>query len=118
MVIHSADPDVFLFGEPRRAALERGNAFVDELADGWTVDERVVDVDDPARLVTAVAAEGAGPQEHRPREPSASPGASGVEDATTARWMRGPIGISRRNVIIGWTLDRDGRDSLRPSARR
>jgi nucleotide-binding universal stress UspA family protein len=59
MVIHSPDPDVFLFGEPRRAALERGNAFVDELAGGYTVDERVVDLDDPARLVTAVAAEGA-----------------------------------------------------------
>jgi nucleotide-binding universal stress UspA family protein len=58
-VIHSPDPDVFLFDEPRRAALERGNAFVDELADGYTVDERVVDLDDPARLVTAVAAEGA-----------------------------------------------------------
>jgi hypothetical protein len=58
-VIHSPDPDVFLFGEPRRAALERGNAFVEELADGYTVDERVVDLDDPARLVVAVAEEGA-----------------------------------------------------------
>jgi nucleotide-binding universal stress UspA family protein len=58
-VIHSPDPDVFLFGEPRRAALERGNAFVDQLAEGYTVDERVVDLDDPVRLVTAVAAEGA-----------------------------------------------------------
>jgi nucleotide-binding universal stress UspA family protein len=58
-VIHSPDPDVFLFGEPRRAALEHGNAFVDELADGYTVDERVVELDDPARLVTAVAQEGA-----------------------------------------------------------
>ena len=58
-VIHSPDPDVFLVGEPRRAALERGNAFVDELADGYTVDERVVELDDPARLVTAVAQEGA-----------------------------------------------------------
>ncbi len=58
-VIHSPDPDVFLIGEPRRAALERGNAFVEELADGYTVDERVVDLDDPARLVTAVAEQGA-----------------------------------------------------------
>lgn len=58
-VIHSPDPDVFRVGEPRRAALARGNAFVEELADGYTVDERVVELDDPARLVTAVAQEGA-----------------------------------------------------------
>ena len=33
-VIHSPDPDILLSGEPRRAALERGNAFVDRVADG------------------------------------------------------------------------------------
>jgi nucleotide-binding universal stress UspA family protein len=58
-VIHSPDPDVFLFGEPRRTALERGSKFVDELVDGYTVDERVVELDDSARLVTAVAEGGA-----------------------------------------------------------
>ena len=31
-VVHSPSPDVYLVGEPRRAALERGNAFVDDLA--------------------------------------------------------------------------------------
>ena len=58
-VIHSPDPDTRLTGEPRRAALERGNAFVDQVAQGHTVDERVVDLDDPARLVIAVAEAGA-----------------------------------------------------------
>ena len=58
-LIHSPDPDILLTGEPRRAALERGNAFVDHIAQGYTVDERVVDLDDPARLVVAVAEEGA-----------------------------------------------------------
>jgi nucleotide-binding universal stress UspA family protein len=58
-VIHSPHPDVFLTGEPREAALEHGHEFINALVDGYTVDERVVEVDDPARLVTAVAAEGA-----------------------------------------------------------
>ena len=58
-VIHSPDPDILLSGEPRRAALERGNAFVDHVAADYTLDECVVDLDDPARLVIAVAEEGA-----------------------------------------------------------
>jgi nucleotide-binding universal stress UspA family protein len=58
-VIHSPDPDILLSGEPRRTALERGNAFVDQIAQWYTLDERVVDLDDPARLVIAVAEEGA-----------------------------------------------------------
>jgi nucleotide-binding universal stress UspA family protein len=58
-VIHSPAPDMFLVGEPRRAALERGNAFVDELAEGYTVDERIVELNDPAQLVIDVATEGA-----------------------------------------------------------
>jgi nucleotide-binding universal stress UspA family protein len=58
-VIHSPDPDVFLTGEPRRAALERGNTFVEQLSEGFTLDGRVVELDDPARLVIAVAREGA-----------------------------------------------------------
>jgi nucleotide-binding universal stress UspA family protein len=58
-VVHSPVPDVFLSGEARRVALERGNAFLDDLSAGYTVDERIVEADDPARLVTAVANEGA-----------------------------------------------------------
>jgi nucleotide-binding universal stress UspA family protein len=59
IVVHSADPDLFLTGEPRQLALERGHAFLDALTDGYTLDERVVDVDDPARLVIAIAEAGA-----------------------------------------------------------
>jgi nucleotide-binding universal stress UspA family protein len=58
-VVHSPYPDVFLTGEARRLALERGHALVDEVTDGYVVDERIVEVDDPARLISAVAAEGA-----------------------------------------------------------
>jgi nucleotide-binding universal stress UspA family protein len=58
-VVHSTAPDVFLSREARRVALECGNAFLDDLSAGYTVDERIVDVDDPARLVGAVAKEGA-----------------------------------------------------------
>jgi nucleotide-binding universal stress UspA family protein len=57
-VVHSPDPDIFLTGELRRAALERGRAFVDALTAGYTLDECVVEVDDPARLVLAVAEAG------------------------------------------------------------
>jgi nucleotide-binding universal stress UspA family protein len=58
-VIHSADADALLFGEPRQAALDRGHAFVDELVHAYAIDERVVDLGEPARLITAVAADGA-----------------------------------------------------------
>lgn len=58
-VVHSPAPDLFLSGEARRVALEAGEAFLDDLLAACTVDERIVDVDDPARLVTAVANEGA-----------------------------------------------------------
>jgi nucleotide-binding universal stress UspA family protein len=58
-VVHSAAPDLFLSGEARRVALEQGDAFLDDLLAGYTVDERVVDIDDPARLVAAVAEAGA-----------------------------------------------------------
>jgi nucleotide-binding universal stress UspA family protein len=58
-VVHSSAPDLFLSGEARRAALEGGDAFLDDLLAGYTVDQRIVDVDEPARLVTAVAKEGA-----------------------------------------------------------
>jgi nucleotide-binding universal stress UspA family protein len=43
-VVHSPLPDVFLSGEARRVALERGNAFLDDLSVGYAVDERIVDV--------------------------------------------------------------------------
>jgi nucleotide-binding universal stress UspA family protein len=58
-VVHSSAPDVFLSGEARRVAMERGTAFVDDLSAGYAVDERIVDVDDPARLVAAIADQGA-----------------------------------------------------------
>lgn len=57
-VVHSPSPDVYLVGEPRRAAVARGNAFVDELARDYAVDERVVELNDPARLVADVAEQG------------------------------------------------------------
>jgi len=57
-LVHSPDPDRFLTGELRRAALERGRAFVDALSAWYTLDECVVEVDDPARLVIAVAEAG------------------------------------------------------------
>ena len=46
-VVHSPYPDLFLAGEPHRLALERGHALVDRLAEGYHVDERVVEVDEP-----------------------------------------------------------------------
>jgi nucleotide-binding universal stress UspA family protein len=58
-VVHSSAPDVFVTGEARRVALESGNAFLDDLSAGYTVDTRIVEVEDPARLVAAVANEGA-----------------------------------------------------------
>jgi nucleotide-binding universal stress UspA family protein len=57
-VVHSPDPDIFLTGQLRRAAMERGRAFVDALTAGYTLDECVVEVEDPARLVIAVAEAG------------------------------------------------------------
>ncbi len=58
-VVHSPHPDVFLTGEPHRAALERGHAFVDRLTEDYSVAERVVEIDEPGRLITALAREGA-----------------------------------------------------------
>jgi nucleotide-binding universal stress UspA family protein len=58
-VVHSPHHDTFLTGEPYRLAIERGHELVDRLTDGYRVDARVVEVDDPGRLITAVADEGA-----------------------------------------------------------
>jgi nucleotide-binding universal stress UspA family protein len=58
-VVHSPHPDVFLTGEPRRVALERGDALVDRLTERYRVDGRVVENDEPGRLITALAREGA-----------------------------------------------------------
>ena len=58
-VVHSAHPDVFLTGEPHRVVLERGDALVDRLTEGYHVDGRVVEVEDPARLISGIALEGA-----------------------------------------------------------
>jgi nucleotide-binding universal stress UspA family protein len=58
-VVHSPHPDPFLTGEPYRDAMERGHALVDRLTQDYRVDERVVEVDEPARLISALAREGA-----------------------------------------------------------
>jgi nucleotide-binding universal stress UspA family protein len=58
-VVHSPYPDVYLAGEPYRLAIERGEDFVERMTDGYHVDERVVEADDPATLITTVAREGA-----------------------------------------------------------
>jgi nucleotide-binding universal stress UspA family protein len=58
-VVHSPHPSVFLTGEPHRRALERGHALVDRLTDGYRVDKRVVEVDEPGQLISNVAQEGA-----------------------------------------------------------
>jgi nucleotide-binding universal stress UspA family protein len=59
IVVHSPSSDVFVVGEERRAALDRADAFLDDLTVGHTVDERVVELNDPIHLVVDVAAEGA-----------------------------------------------------------
>ncbi|HET6550586.1 MAG TPA: universal stress protein [Solirubrobacter sp.] len=58
-VVHSPYPDVYVTGEPHRQALERGYAFIDRLSESHPVDQRVVEADDPARLIMALAREGA-----------------------------------------------------------
>jgi nucleotide-binding universal stress UspA family protein len=42
-----------------RVAIERGNELVDRLTEDYRVDDRVVEVDEPGRLITALAREGA-----------------------------------------------------------
>lgn len=59
LVVHSPFPDVFLVGEARRTALDQGDAFLDELTAGYSVDDRIVELNDPMRLVLDVAREGA-----------------------------------------------------------
>jgi nucleotide-binding universal stress UspA family protein len=58
-VVHSAYPSIFVTGERHRVALERGNALVDRVIEGYDVQGRVVEAYDPARLITALAHEGA-----------------------------------------------------------
>jgi nucleotide-binding universal stress UspA family protein len=58
-VVHSPHADSFITGEAHRLVIERGNQFVDRLTVGHRVDERVIEVDDPGRLITGVAREGA-----------------------------------------------------------
>jgi nucleotide-binding universal stress UspA family protein len=58
-VVHSPHPGVFVTGEPYRAALERGRAFVDRVTEGHEVDEYVVEADLPERLIAGLAREGA-----------------------------------------------------------
>jgi nucleotide-binding universal stress UspA family protein len=58
-VVHSAHADSFITGEAHRTAIERGDELVDRLTAGYRVDERVVEVGDPGRLIAALATEGA-----------------------------------------------------------
>jgi nucleotide-binding universal stress UspA family protein len=58
-VVHSPHPSVFIAGAAHRAALERGNALMDRVTDGYDVDERVVEADEPGNLISALAREGA-----------------------------------------------------------
>jgi nucleotide-binding universal stress UspA family protein len=56
-LVHSVHPDVYLVGERRERALADGERLIDTLAADHRVDARVVDLGDPARLLTAVAAD-------------------------------------------------------------
>jgi nucleotide-binding universal stress UspA family protein len=58
-VVHSAYPSTFVIGERHRVALERGSALVDRVTEGYNIHGRVVEADDPARLISALAREGA-----------------------------------------------------------
>ena len=57
-LVHSVDPTVFLVGESRWRAMQRGHELLDEVASQYP-HERFLAVGDPARLVNAVAGEGA-----------------------------------------------------------
>ncbi|HEX6027330.1 MAG TPA: universal stress protein [Solirubrobacter sp.] len=59
VVVHCPHPDIYVTGEPRRLAIERGHEFVDRLTDDYDVDERIVEVGDPRQLITALSREGA-----------------------------------------------------------
>lgn len=58
-LVHSAYPDVFLTGERRRAVLDRGAALLDRLAPDVPSTDRIVDVGDPAELLSALLQDGA-----------------------------------------------------------
>jgi nucleotide-binding universal stress UspA family protein len=58
-VVHSPHPNVFIAGDAHRAALERGHALMDRVTAGHHVDVRVVEADEPGRLISAIAREGA-----------------------------------------------------------
>jgi nucleotide-binding universal stress UspA family protein len=56
-LVHSPDPDLFLVGEMHRAALARGHALLDRVAERWPAAARVVQTGDPAALLAALAAD-------------------------------------------------------------
>ena len=58
-VVHSPHASVFIAGEAHLAAMEQGHALLDRVTDGHDVDERVVEADEPGRLISAIAREGA-----------------------------------------------------------
>jgi nucleotide-binding universal stress UspA family protein len=58
-VVHSPHPNIFIAGEAHRGVLEAGHALVDRVTEGYQVDQRVIEADDPGRLISAVAREGA-----------------------------------------------------------
>jgi nucleotide-binding universal stress UspA family protein len=54
-LVHSPDTDLFLIGEANRAALDRGHALLDRVAERWPMAQRVVQTGEPAALVSAAA---------------------------------------------------------------
>jgi len=58
-LVHSVHPDVFLVGEPRRVALRRGEALLDELGATDSADDRVVELGNPIALLLRALNEGA-----------------------------------------------------------
>jgi nucleotide-binding universal stress UspA family protein len=58
-LVHSVHPDGFLAGEPRRDALRRGEALLDELGATTRADDRIVELGDPIELLLHALNEGA-----------------------------------------------------------
>ena len=108
-VVHSAHPDVFLTGEPHRVVLERGNALVDRLTEGYHVDGRVVEVEEPGEAHLWARARGRldDRRRHPPsNRPSALPcwGAchrpsSREQNARSSRCRPSPREPSRRRAV-------------------
>lgn len=58
-LVHSVHPDGFLAGEPRRAALRRGEVLLDALGASDNADDRIVELGDPIELLLGALRDGA-----------------------------------------------------------